>query len=68
MKVYGRNTFTSDVTPPRGYVTSKEAIEILGITYRHLWRLQKQGAFPGAIKPERYWFFPREEVQNNAKK
>lgn len=67
MKVYGRKTFSGNVTAPQGYVTSQEAIEIIGISYRHLWRLREQGRFPGAIKPGRYWFFPRKEVEKHAR-
>ena len=66
MKVYGRATFTTDINPPEGFVTSREAIEIMGISYRHLWRLRESGRFPGAVKPGRFWFFPKEEVEQYA--
>ena len=49
------------------FLTAPEAAEILGLTRNRIGRLCLSGRFKGAVKKDRFWLIPREEVEHYTK-
>lgn len=45
-----------------GYITTREAAQLLGRTPRHAAYLCSEGFFPNAVKMGRDWLIPRDDV------
>lgn len=49
------------------YMTAPEAANFLGLTRNRIGRLCLSGRFQGAVKKDRFWLIPREDVENYTK-